>query len=278
MPDPILPNAATRLRRARAVFAGAVLVAGAAHAQQPPAPVAALAQHGIEILGTFPAPGGLTAWAAHAGDRPVALYATPDGKHVIVGTMFDAEGRDVTQAALEQAIEPALSDKLWSALEQSAWVADGDAKAARIVYVFTDPNCPYCNKLWADARPWVETGKVQLRHIPVGILTASSEGKAAAILAASDPAKALHDHEAGHVASNTRALAAGERKPLDERGIQPLADIPAEIAARLNANETLMAQWGLRATPAIVWREEGGRVRKRTGAPPALLPQLFGAL
>ena len=45
------------------------------------------------------------------------------------------------------------------------------------VYVFTDPNCPYCSKFWADARPWVDSGAVVLRHVMVGILTPTSAGR-----------------------------------------------------------------------------------------------------
>jgi thiol:disulfide interchange protein DsbG len=45
-------------------------------------------------------------------------------------------------------------------LQNSSWIADGSIGARRVVYVFTDPNCPYCNKFWAEARPWVQAGKV----------------------------------------------------------------------------------------------------------------------
>ena len=65
----------------------------------------------------------------------------------------------------------------WRQLEASHWIADG-RDGARVVYVFTDPNCPYCNKLWSEARPRVAAGKIQLRHVIVGILTPTRPGKA----------------------------------------------------------------------------------------------------
>ena len=37
-----------------------------------------------------------------------------------------------------------------------------------------------------------------------------------------------------------------------------------------------MAQWGLQATPAIVWRDATGLVQMRTGAPEGALNELFG--
>jgi thiol:disulfide interchange protein DsbG len=93
-------------------------------------------------------------------------------------------------------------------LQNSSWIADGSIGARRVVYVFTDPNCPYCNKFWAEARPWVQAGK-QLRHVIVGILTPESPGKAAALLSAPNPAVALAAYEGGQVEATAQALASG---------------------------------------------------------------------
>ena len=131
-------------------------------AQPKPETLRALESKGVTIVGTFPAAGGLTAWAAYMGQTPMALYATPDNQHVIAGTMLDAKGQDVNHASLEHAVAAPMTDTTWSQVERSTWIADGSDKAPKIVYVLTDPNCPYCNKLWSDARPWVDSGKVQL--------------------------------------------------------------------------------------------------------------------
>ena len=61
-------------------------------AQDHPLPLRALEKRGITVVGTFPSPGGLSAWAAYTGDHAIALYITPDGKNVIAGTMLDADG------------------------------------------------------------------------------------------------------------------------------------------------------------------------------------------
>ena len=82
----------TAQRLAATVLAFAATAAIAA----PPRPAAlqALEKKGVTVVGTFPAPGGLTAWAGYVGQHPVALYVTPDGKNVIAGTLYDApEGR-----------------------------------------------------------------------------------------------------------------------------------------------------------------------------------------
>ncbi len=238
----------------------------------------ALEAKGITVVGSFPAAGGLTAWAAYMGQTPVALYATPDGKHMVAGTMLDAKGDDVNQAALQQAVAKPMTDGAWSQVERSAWIADGSDKAPKIVYVVTDPNCPYCNKLWSDARPWVDSGKVQLRHIMVGILTPTSAGKAAALLADKNPSAALDAHERANVAANAKVMAAGRPKPLGNDGLKPKTTIPPAIDAKLEANAKLMASLRLQATPALIWRDAKGMLQTRTGAPDNALPAIFGTL
>ena len=240
-------------------------------APERPAALQALEKQGVTIVGTFPAPGGLTAWAGYIGQRPLSLFVTPDGKHVIAGTLLDAQGEEVAEAALEKTVRGAMTAGAWSKLESSHWIEDGKKDAPRTVYVFTDPNCPYCNKFWADARPWVDSGKVVLRHVMVGILTPTSAGKAA-----KDPAAALSAYERGHMEQNGKSIASGRVRPLADAGLKPLEDIPADIERKLTANHRLMASLGLQATPAMVWRDANGAVQMRTGAPPSEIPAILG--
>ena len=263
------------LHAAAAALAFAAAVAPVC-AQERPTPLRALESQGVTVVGTFPAPGGLTAWAAYTGRQPVALYATPDGKHVVAGSMLDADGKNLTREALDKAVRGPMSAAMWKQAEAAHWINDGQAKAPQTVYVFTDPNCPYCNKFWADARPWVDSGKVELRHIMVGILTPTSAGKAAALLTDKNPSAALAAYERGHSAENAKTLATGRPKPLGDSGVKPLSSIPAAVQAKLDANEKLMAQWGLQATPAVVWRDSAGVVQMRAGAPEGALAEIFG--
>lgn len=269
--SPALVLAATAVLAVAAVATTVVIAA-----PERPAALQALEKQGVTIVGTFPAPGGLAAWAGYIGQRPLALFVTPDGRHVIAGTLLDAQGEEVASAALEKAVRGAMTAGAWSKLESSHWIEDGKKDAPRTVYVFTDPNCPYCNKFWADARPWVDSGKVVLRHVMVGILTPSSAGKAAALLADKDPAAALAAYERGHMEQNGQSISSGRARPLGDAGLKPLANIPADVQAKLAANERLMASLGLQATPAMVWRDASGTVQMRTGAPSAALPAVLG--
>jgi thiol:disulfide interchange protein DsbG len=270
----------TLLRHTRVVALATPLlsacIAPAVWAQDRPAVLDTLAKKGVTVVGPLPSASGLPAWAAHVGQRPVALYATPDGKHLIVGTLLDAKGDDADGAALDHAVGGAMGASAWSRLQQSHWIADGTPKAPRTVYVFTDPNCPYCNRFWADARPWVDAGKVQLRHVMVGILTPTSAGKAAALLKSSDPAAALATYERNQVGPTAKAMEAGRPRPLDDAGLKPLAAIPPTTQAQLDANAALMANLGLQATPAMAWRDAAGALKTRTGAPSSALSEVLG--
>jgi thiol:disulfide interchange protein DsbG len=247
-----------------------------AQAQSKPAPLSALEKQGATIVGTFDSPGGLTAWAAYLGSHPVALYVTPDGQHVIAGTMLDVDGKDITQAALREVVKAPMTNEVWNRLAASSWIADGQAKAPRTVYVFTDPNCPYCNKFWMDARPWVDSGKVQLRHVIVGVLTPSSPAKAAALLNDKNPSQLLFNYERSHAGATKLAVASGRVRPLDDAGLKPLEKVPTAVQARIAANERLMNELGLQATPAVAFQDDKGQLQTLTGIPPSELTRVLG--
>lgn len=179
--------------------------------------------------------------------------------------------------ALASAAPIAVTATQWKALESSHWIEDGRASAPRTIYMFTDPNCPYCNKLWTDARPWVEAGKVQIRHLVVGILTPTSNGKAATLLNAASPAKALAKYEKGQSFSTAQMIASGKVHALNAEVLQPLAVIPSLIQSKLDANKNLMLSLGLEATPAVVWRDERGQIQILQGIAPEDESRVFGA-
>ena len=212
----------------------------------------------MEIIGQFDAPSGLQGYAGKFNGQGMALFLTQDQQHVIVGTLLDAEGRDISRTALDELVYGPMGEQMWAQLQEGNWVTDGSDDAERVVYTFTDPNCPFCSMFWEQARPWVDAGKVQLRHIMVGILREDSAGKSAAILTAEDPSAALHQHEAGD-------------------GVTALVRIPAAIESQLQANHELMSQLGAQATPAIFYLDEQGKMQQQQGAPrPDKLRDILG--
>lgn len=216
-----------------------------------PAVIGALQKQGFELIGEFDAPGGLRGFAGVVAQRPVAAYLTPDGKHAVVGALLDEHGQDAAAATLQNVVAKPMSARIWSDLDKSTWVADGRPDAPRIVYTFSDANCPYCHRFWQAARPWVEAGKVQLRHVMVGVIREDSANKAAAILQAKNPSEEF--------ARNEHQFSAG--------GIQGLASVPADTRRQLSDNENLMLELGFRGTPGILFRDADGIVQRRAGMP-----------
>jgi len=231
------------------------------HAEDWPAPIKAVEARGAEIIQRFDAPSGLQGYAARYNGQGVALYLTADGEHVLVGSLLNAQGEDLSRQPLDKLVYEPLAKEMLGKLERSTWIADGSAKAPRVIYMFSDPNCPYCNMFWKQARPWVEAGDVQIRHVMVGMLRQDSVEKAAALLNAKDQQAALHEHESAGKASQ----------------LQGLKKIPDAIQKQLDSNLGLMAEMGVSATPAIFYPDESGQLRQQRGAPsPDVLKQIMG--
>ena len=216
-----------------------------------PPPIQALTEHGIKIHSQFSAPSGLTGFGASTQGREMAVYLTPDGEHALIGTLMDRQGNDLTEPQLDEHVRAPLEAQTWALLEDSYWIQDGDPQAPRVIYTFTDPNCPYCLQLWQASRPWVEAGDVQFRHIMVGILADNSPAKAAALLGADDPSASLEAHQQGNEITASAQ--------------------PREIEEQVFANNQLFEGLGLYATPtsAYQYRNEDGvvRIRRVEGTP-----------
>ncbi|MDD2223462.1 MAG: thiol:disulfide interchange protein DsbG [Pseudomonas sp.] len=228
-------------------------------AENYPAPVKAMRERGVEVLERFDAPGGLTGYTALYNGRPLALYVTADKQHALMGSLLNAQGEDLTGAILEEKVSRPQSKVMWGKLKDSAWIADGSDQAEKVVYVFTDPNCPYCKRLWKDARPWVDAGKLQLRHVMVGTLGESSQKKAAYMLAAKDPKTVLLGNESGKTPA------------------QEAKTVQTEQRQQLETNQQLMAKLGASGTPSILYLDERDMLQMHPGSPQGeQLIELFG--
>ena len=244
------------------LMTGLVLLPLPAYAADAPRPavIQALEEQGLANVQEFDIDGDVRGFAGLGGERPVTVYVLPTGE-AIVGTRLNVMGEPLDEAILQDLLAQPISERAWAELEAASWVRDGQADAPRIVYTFTDPNCPYCNLFWEASRPWVEAGKVQLRHLLVGVIRPDSPGKAAAILEAPDQSAALQENEENY----------------DHGGIAPVESIADDSAAILDANQSLMSAMGFRGTPGIVVRDDEGVLRSYSGMPPSeALDDVFG--
>jgi thiol:disulfide interchange protein DsbG len=159
--------------------------------------------------------------------------------------------------ALSQAAASMLAD-----IGQATWISDGQSR--HVLYVFFDPNCPYCHKVYNGLRTAVEMGEIEVRWIPIGILTTTSHGKAATLLEAKDPTAALHRNEQ-YFSTETGSLGGIEEEPVP-RG---------DTVKRLDRNLALLRRSGRDAVPSLLFRDKSGKHHFIMGAPPqATLDQI----
>jgi thiol:disulfide interchange protein DsbG len=224
-----------------------------ATAEELPAPVKAIEKQGITIIKSFDAPGGMKGYLGKYQDMGVTIYLTPDGKHAISGYMYDEKGANLSEQLIQKDIYAPAGRELWQKMEKASWILDGKKTAPRVIYVFADPFCPYCKQFWQQARPWVESGKVQLRTLMVGVIKPESPATAAAIMTSKDPAKTWHDYE--------------------QSGGKLKLDVPSSIAPAqmqiLNENQKIMDELGANATPAIYYLNDDNALQQVVGLPDA---------
>jgi thiol:disulfide interchange protein DsbG len=143
---------------------------------------------------------------------------------------------------------------LFVQLAKADAIVEGAKNPQRTLYVLFDANCFYCQLTWKALKPYQAAG-LQVRWVPVAYQQASSTGRAAAIMQASDRVAALRVNETNYDAAHY------------DGGIKPLERVAPELAARFVANTQLMQKFGAPGTPALVWKDEKGVVRVKVGMP-----------
>lgn len=164
----------------------------------------------------------------------------------------DKTDAGVTRAEARQR----MAQSLLNDIKQATWIRDG--KSAHLIYVFFDPNCPYCHKVYEILRPQVQRGEVELRWIPIGKLMVTSLGKAAALLEDKDPTAALARNER-NFSQATGSFGGIEEEPLPRE----------DTLRRLKANHDLLQRSGNDGVPALLYRTKEGKANLLVGAPPA---------
>ena len=148
---------------------------------------------------------------------------------------------------------PIAGDKAFDAVAQRATgFATGPAEG-RTVYVLFDTQCPHCGDLWEAAKPLRD--KVRMVWIPVRLLGPRSREQGAALLAASDPVRAMDEHE--------------KSRRADGKGIEAPSGLDPSFYKKMTANTQLFVDLGQGSVPLMVWRQPlSGKTLMTTGAMP----------
>jgi thiol:disulfide interchange protein DsbG len=148
-------------------------------------------------------------------------------------------------------VQKGLSPGIPRRLARATWIVDKKRRdGAPAIYVFTDPECPYCHRLWQQIHA-LKSADVEFRYVLVGVIGPQSSPKAAAILQSSDPAQALVAHEA----------------QFPQGGITPAQTIRPDIRETLEVNAALMDAIGIIATPGMIIEDREGKVSLVSGLP-----------
>ena len=121
-------------------------------------------------------------------------YVEPSGRYFIFGHLFDME----TQKDLTEEKRPVLqstdtSDKIdVRALPLADAIKSVRGNGERRLYVFSDPDCPYCKQL-ENALASVDNVTVYTFMFPIDSLHPAAKAKSAGVWCAKDRAKAWND-------------------------------------------------------------------------------------
>jgi len=250
-----------------ATFAFVSLIGASLSAQAAdyPKQIQMATQSGAKVVKTFAAASQLKGWVLSKGGRYTLVFTTPDNKTLLAGELIDAEGNNLTARYAGRYIPKPDRTALFSKLEQSTHIVEGQRKAPKsVIYALFDPNCPFCHLAWKAFQPYEKVG-LQVRWVPVAYLSKTSAGKAAAILEAKNRRAAFRENEEKY------------NMQRHEGGIAPLAKSSAKTISQLRANNALMQKFGALGTPAIIWKDKQGKIQMKVGLPPmSELPAITG--
>ena len=224
----------------------ALPAAGATLVVPPPLLLQQIQKVGGSVVQGFQAPDGLMGWVVKIQGRYGVVYTTASGDYILSGALIDKAGKNLSEDYLDQYAPKPDAKALATALASDPWLVDEGSSSAPLMYVYLDSNCSYCNKLWNEIRPYVESGKVHVRWALLSFLKTTSTGRGAAILAANNRAAALAENE-------TRF----DHKT-EEGGIPELSPVPIEIGSALQTHTQQMNDAGGVGTPTLVIHRKDG--------------------
>ncbi len=210
--------------------------------------------NGVKVVRTFPAASGLTGWVLSEDGRQSIVYTTADKKSLLLGTLIDEDGANLSSRYAEKYIPKQDIGVLFKELEKSTYVAEGQVKDPKsVIYVFVDANCPFCHFTWKALQPYEKVG-LQVRWVLVATLGPTSMPKAVEVLAATDKTAAFRKMEENHGKSWAPSAQSAES------GKQPITE-------SIRRNGELMEKFGVAGTPGLVWKDKSGKVLVKGGMP-----------
>ncbi|WP_171020389.1 thiol:disulfide interchange protein DsbG [Cupriavidus sp. 2SB] len=221
-------------------------------------------KNGISIVKSFPAASGLTGWVLERDGEHSIVYTTSDRKTMLVGNLVTDNGKILSAEYEDRYMPKADFAGLYAELEKAPQVVEGtQANPKRVLYIFTDPECPYCHLAWKALQPYEAAG-LQVRWVMVAVIKPSSLPKAVEILGSANKTDTFRSMESNH------------GKPWNST-VKTDPSKAATIQKGLASNAILMERFKFGGTPGFVWKDEKGEVHLQAGMPKlSELPRITG--
>jgi thiol:disulfide interchange protein DsbC len=94
---------------------------------------------------------GLYEVTIQQGDRQMAAYIDFGKKRILAGRIYDIASRKI-MTPLPTEVPVKLSKAQFERLKPDDSLIMGNRNGAKRIYVFTDPNCPYCKRLHGELK------------------------------------------------------------------------------------------------------------------------------
>lgn len=215
-----------------------------------------IGQDKLSVLSTFPGPGNLHGFVLQPeGGQPMIMYVDDKGQYAVYGTVINGNGENVTEQDTEKYVKKYTAMKIADNLAETTPIKEGRDDAPYKLIVVADPNCSACNYSYNAMKPFIDKGDLQVNWILVYFVRPDSQAKAAAIMSAEDPGKAMAENEAGF------------NMKTEEGGIAPLTDIPQLLLNQLEGNMKFMHDTGISSTPTLIFYTKEGELKYLSGAP-----------
>lgn len=233
-----------------------------------------IGQGKIKVTKTFIGPAGMVGYVVvPAGSKRGTVVFTNDaGTYMFAGNIFGANGQNLSQGYNQKYVMGPLSQAAHASVAKMNWFQEGKNSAPHKAYIALDPNCIYCHLLYDRVEPLIAKGELQVRWVPVGVIKATSKGKAAAML--------LPSSDKARVAILKKDEAAFKLKT-EEGGVKPLDQHSSNVAVKaafkkVEENNVLFTQYQFVGTPVLLYLDQSGKPAVYPGYPRgAALTQLI---
>jgi thiol:disulfide interchange protein DsbG len=199
---------------------------------------------------------GVVVQGNEPGGRQLVGWATVDGRHLLLGNLFEADGRELTAEAYARqvAAHRATREEFLQQAHRASTVTQFPS-GTRTLYVFLDSDCVFCWHLYQEVSQLsgnFQEASVRLQWIIVGTQSAESAARGAAI---------LEQGIDGLIANETRYDSVTARG-----GIAAAQNTEALAKVGSNTKLLLSSPASSIATPTLLWRSAGG-VQVSVGVP-----------